>query len=117
MKKLQKSVVDITILSGAKTGENTVQLKSGNVVSCALYVDANPSKPVNVKIEDSHGEELHPSVSHKNYEQTNGDYETSFKPLDINGNQEISIVAKSKEAQTADFSFQIVFNQEVDLEI
>lgn len=117
MKKLQKSVVDVTVLSGASTGQNSVNLKSGKVVSMALYTNGEPSKPTNIKIEDAYGEELHPFVSYKNYAQTNGDYEASFKPIEIPGNQEIVIKANSKENQTADFNFQIVFNQELEIQV
>lgn len=115
MFKEQKSTVDVTVVSTSKTGENSVRLKSGKVVSIALYVDAAPSKPVNVKIEDENGEELHPAVSYKNYEQTGGAYLESFKPFQIDGNQEIFVKAYSKEAQTSDFSFQMIFNQEQDI--
>lgn len=109
--KQQKTVVEVSILATESTGESRVKLKSGNVVSCALYENGDPSKPVNVKIEDSFGEEIHPFASHKNYKQTNGDYENSFKPIEIVGNQEIVVKARSAEAQTAKFTFQMIFNQ------
>ncbi|WP_435415048.1 hypothetical protein [Polaribacter aestuariivivens] len=116
MEKLQKSVVDVTVLSGEKQGINTVNLKSGKVVSIALYEDGTPSSSVNVKIEDAFGEELHPFVNFKNYKQSGGSYEDSFKPIQIPGNQEIVIKANAKENLTSDFSFQIVFNQELTIQ-
>lgn len=116
MKKLQKSVVDITIANTENSGEARLKLKSGQVVSCAAYASGNPSKPVNVKIEDNFGEELHPFVSIDNYKQTGGGYDESFKPIDIVGNQEIVVKARSTEAQTSAFTFQMIFNQEEEIE-
>lgn len=117
MKKLLHSVANLTIATGHTETQTTLLLKRGQCLTVALYEENNPSSNVNVKLSNIQGEELHPSVTYKNYKPTNGNYNESMKSFIVHGGQEIDITATSKTALTSNFSFQMIFNIESETDL
>lgn len=119
MKKIVHTVVDVAIANGQKTNDlTTPRLKAGKVVSVAFYPFSEPTSNVNVIIEKaSSGEEIHPSITYKNYmPNSGGGYEASFKPLVTKGGENIEIKMTAKENLTAEFKGQFIFNIEQEIE-
>ncbi|AUC13682.1 hypothetical protein BTO06_04030 [Tenacibaculum sp. SZ-18] len=109
MIKLKHTVVNLTIPSGDSVDDATLKLEEGNVVACALFKNNDPSSNVNVKIEASNSDELHPFVSYQEYQPTNGNHFDSRKRLYFSGGREIRIFAKSNTPLTDEFTFQMIF--------
>ena len=114
MGKIVQTVVDVAIIKGEKQNESTrIRLKNGNVVSVGFYPLSTPTENVNIKLETEKGEELHPAVTYKNFETTNGgSYSERFKPIGFKGGEPIEVILTSKVALTEDFKGQLVFNIE-----
>ena len=106
---LKHKVVNLTIPSGEDYKDAPIFLEEGNIVACALHTDNTPSSNVNVKIEDNKSDELHPYVTYKEYQPTNGNHFESRKPIHFSGGREIKVFAKSSTALTEDFNFQLIF--------
>ncbi|XRE42353.1 hypothetical protein ACIVBQ_000557 [Tenacibaculum discolor] len=109
MKKIKHSVINGRIENGTNSVQVQGFIKPGKVVKLALFSDSSPSKPVNVKLEDTGGDELHPLVSHKEYEPTNGNHFESRKEIYFEGNRDVVVKAVSSENHTSDFNFQLIF--------
>lgn len=107
--KLKHKVVNLTIPSGDTTTDAPLNLEEGNVVACALFKNIDPSSNVNVKIETSNSDELHPFVSYQEYQPTNGNHFDSRKRLNFSGGRDIRVFAKSNTPLTDDFTFQMIF--------
>lgn len=109
MMKYKHSVKNIIIESGTDIGTASVTLKEGEVVACALYKDVVPSAAVDIKIEDSQGDELHPLMTYKDFEPGDGNYLESRKPLSLGKHRQVEIIAKASASLTAKVSFQMIF--------
>ncbi|WP_272152120.1 hypothetical protein [Tenacibaculum aiptasiae] len=109
MKQLKAKVVNIRIPAGDNNDTQPLHIELGKVVKCALFKEEAPDQPVNVKIEDIQGHELHPSVTYKEYEPTNGNHYDSRKDIHFDGNREIRVIAQAKSALRKDFVFQMMF--------
>lgn len=107
------SVLDIKVLNGENYAKGEVNLIGGNVKRVAILVDGAPSSLLNVKISDSAGGLIHPAVSYKEYQPTNGNHKESRKELEVSSEvRDLTIEATSRVALTADFEFQMVFYTE-----
>ncbi|WP_299106045.1 hypothetical protein [uncultured Tenacibaculum sp.] len=109
MSNLKFNILNITVPQGQTFGSAELQIDSGYVEKCALLTNDAPSEFINVKIEDIGGDELHPSVSYKEYQPTNGNHYDSRKSIDFKGNRKIKVTAYSDKAVAKDFKFQMVF--------
>lgn len=107
--KLKHKVVNLTIPAGDDYKDVALFLDEGKVIACALHTDNSPSSNVNVKLEDSNSNELHPFVSHKEYQPTNGNHFESRKSIHFSGGREVKVFAKSSNALTEEFNFQLIF--------
>ena len=108
--KTKYSYKNITIPIGSNRVTETITIKRGQVVACALLTSLTPSSPVDVQIQDDAGNDIHPMVSHLEYKPTNGGHKESRKELFFEGNQDIKITAKSvSNIANADFTFQMLF--------
>lgn len=106
---MKHKVINLTIPSGSDYISGKLNLEEGRVVACALLTDSTPNIPVNIKLEDSGNDILHPYVSYKEFQPTNGNHFDSRKKLDFDGNQDVLVFAKSNTALDTDFTFQLLF--------
>jgi len=106
---MKHTVRNIVIENGQSTGSTSITLRHGEVVACAIYKSTTPSSPVDIKIEDSQGDELQPFMTYQDYEPGNGNYMESRKPLSIGDHKEIVVLAKSSEPLNSKVTFQIIF--------
>lgn len=106
---MKHSVRNLVIANGASTGSVSVDLKQGNVVACAIYPSATPSSPVDIKIEDTQGDEIHPFITYKDFAPGNGNYLESRKPLSVGKHKTVEVIAKASGNLTSEVVFQVVF--------
>ncbi|MCF2875424.1 MULTISPECIES: TRAM domain-containing protein [unclassified Tenacibaculum] len=110
MAKLKTKVINITIKERGDFDSKELKIDSGKVVKCALFTDAAPGEIVNIKIEDANNnEELHPFVTHKEYQPTNGNHFDSRKDIHFDGNRRINVVAKAIKPLAKEFTCQMMF--------
>lgn len=107
--KLKSKVVTITIPSGENNDSQPLHIEMGKVVKCALFKQNEPSTNVNVKIEKIDGDTLHPFITYKEYEPTNGNHFDSRKDIHFDGSIDIKVIAQATKDLAEDFSFQMVF--------
>ncbi|WP_299124208.1 hypothetical protein [uncultured Tenacibaculum sp.] len=115
MAKLKIKVINITIKERGDFDSKELKIDSGKVEKCALFTENSPSEIVNIKIEDANtNEELHPFVTHKEFQPTNGNHFDSRKDIHFDGNRRIKIVAQAIKPLAKEFTGQMVFyiNQE-----
>ena len=109
MAKLKTKVVNITIKERGNYDASELKIERGKVVKCALFTETSPGEIVNVKIEDANNnEELHPFVTYKEFQPTNGNHFDSRKDLHFDGNRTIKVIAQAKNDLAKDFTFQLV---------
>ena len=106
---MKHTVKNLVIENGSDTGSASVTLKKGEVIACAIYKSKTPSFPVDIKIEDSLGDELQPFMTFQDYEPGNGAYIESRKPLSVGRHNEITVLAKSGQPLTEKVTFQMIF--------
>ncbi|CAL2104474.1 conserved protein of unknown function [Tenacibaculum sp. 190130A14a] len=109
MRKFKSNVVNVTIEQSQPSGSQTLKIDSGIVTKCVLLTNDVPAEFINVKIEDVHGDELHPSVSYKEYQPTNGNHFESRKDIYFEGNRDIKVTAYADGAVSKAFKFQMLF--------
>jgi hypothetical protein len=106
---LKPKVINITVPVGSTPITKSIHIEAGQVVKCALFTDGVPESQVNVKIESDGGDELHPFVTYKEYEPTNGNHFESRKDLNFQGNTDIKVTAQPLGGLGRPFSFQMIF--------
>ena len=106
--------LNIKIPTGSDYSDAEINIPEGVIARCSIFTDDKPSYPVDVRLEDVNSEELHPFVSYKEYQPTNGNHYESRKSLNVLGNRTIRVIAKSRQNVTEDFDFQMIFYVEKD---
>ena len=106
---MKHTVKNIVIEAGESTGSTPITLKAGNVVACAIYKSATPSSPVDIKIEDSQGDDLQPFMTFEDYVPGTGNYIESRKPLSTGKHKEIVVLARASQPLTEKVTFQMIF--------
>ncbi|WP_272149130.1 hypothetical protein [Tenacibaculum aiptasiae] len=107
---LKTKVINVTLDGSSGYGEAILKIDSGIVEKCALFALNTPEGIVNVKIEDANNnEELHPFVTYKEFQPTNGNHYDSRKDIHFDGNRTVKVVAQSAKPLREDFVFQMMF--------
>lgn len=110
MAKLKTKVIVLSINERGDFDSKELKIDSGKVVKCALFTENSPSEIVNIKIEDANNkEELHPFVTHKEYQPTNGNHFESRKDIHFDGNRRINVVAQAIKPLAKAFTCQMMF--------
>ncbi len=102
-------VVTVTIPKGREQERQEVKVEDGTIIACALHTDHVPSSMVKIKLEDTNLNEIHPFVSYKEFQPTNGNHFESRKHLNVDGNRDVVVFAKTSKPLQKAFSFDLLF--------
>ncbi len=106
---LKYETANIVLPLGAINTNLIVDLPPGKVTRAVIFPVADPSKEVEISIDDNHRRTLVPGTNFRDWKDSVGGYMDRKKPMDFDGGRKVNVFAISKEAQTADFVFQIMF--------
>ncbi|WP_407268775.1 hypothetical protein [Tenacibaculum maritimum] len=106
---LKYKVINFSIPVGSTPVTKSIRIEKGQVEKCSLFTDDTPNTGVNIKIEENGGDDIHPYVTYKEFQPTNGNHLDSRKDLVFDGNRDINVIAMPMGDLEAPFNFQMIF--------
>lgn len=94
---------------GSASESVIVNLPPGNVKRAVIFPVGDPSKEVEISIDDTGRRTIVPGTNFRDWKDGQGEYMARKKPMDFEGGRKIYVFATSEEEQTAAFEFQILF--------
>ncbi len=100
---------NLVVPIGSASESVIVDLPPGNVKRAVIFTTANPSKEIEISIDDSGRRTIVPGTNFRDWQDGQGEYMARKKPMDFDGGRKVYVFATSEEVQTAAFEFQILF--------
>lgn len=100
---------NLVVPIGSASESVGIDLPPGLVRRAVIFPVADPSKEVEISIDDNGRRTIVPGTNFRDWKDGTGEYMARKKPMDFEGGRKVYVFATSEEVQTAAFEFQILF--------